>query len=91
MHKVEQFSQLFQQFMGGEKLELLANSMYFDRPSPVIKSSTDKRMLYPIYFDLQKTASIALGNIIATPTSFLLNASGDIIYKHAGRVDFLKS
>ena len=88
MQEVDQLNQLYTQFQGGEKFELLALSMYYDRPDLVIQSSTQANMLFPVYFDLQKKLSHAFGDVIVTPTSFLLNSQGDIIYQHSGRIDF---
>ena len=88
MQEVSHFNQLYTDLQGGEKFELLALSMYYDRPDWVVQSSVEFNMQYPVYFDLQKNLSKAFGNIVATPTSFLLNSSGEIIYQHAGRIDF---
>lgn len=88
LQEVSQLNQLYAKYQGGEKFELLALSMYYDRPDWVIQSSANLNMQYPVYFDLQKKLSHAFGNIVATPTSFLLNASGEIIYQHAGRIEF---
>jgi len=38
--------------------------------------------------DLEKSLSKAFGNVVVTPTSFLINSSGEIIYQHVGRLDF---
>ena len=88
MQEVEHFNQLYALHQGGDKFELLALSMYYDRPDWVIQSAEKFNMQYPVYFDLQKKLSKAFGNIVATPTSFLLNSSGEIIYQHVGRIDF---
>ena len=88
MKEVSQLNQLYHKHRGGEKFELLALSMYYDRPDLVIQTSAQSNMNYPVYFDLQKKLSEAFGHIVATPTSFLLNSSGKIVYQHSGRIDF---
>ncbi len=88
MQEVEELNHLYEQHQGGEKFELLALSMYYDRPDSVVESSTHSEMLYPVYLDLQKSLSKAFGNVVVTPTSFLINSSGEIIYQHVGRLDF---
>lgn len=88
MTEIEHFNHLYHQHNGGNKFELLALSMYYDRPDWVIETSQQHGMKYPVYFDLQKNLSQAFGNIVATPTSFLLNSQGEIIYRHVGRMDF---
>lgn len=88
MAEVTQLNQIYSELRGGENFELLALSMYYDRPDRVIETSLQSGMTYPVYFDLQKTLSNAFGRIVATPTSFLLNSDGKIVYRHAGVLDF---
>ncbi|MBT3204883.1 MAG: TlpA family protein disulfide reductase [Gammaproteobacteria bacterium] len=88
MQEVDELNQLYTQLQGGEKFDLLALSMHYDRPDTVIQSSTKSNMLYPVYLDLQNSLSKAFGDVVVTPTSFLLNSSGEIIYRHVGRIDF---
>lgn len=89
LSEVDELNALYERNQGGTKFELLAPSMYYDRPDWVIDSSHKAGMKYPVYFDLQKNLSKAFGNVVATPTSFLINSQGEIIYRHSGRLDFL--
>jgi peroxiredoxin len=88
MHEVEDFNRLYRKLEGGSRFEMLGISMYYDRPDWVVETSQDRNMLYPVYFDLQKTIATAFGGVIATPTSFLLDADGAIVYRHTGALDF---
>ncbi len=88
MQEVDEFNQLYRDQAGGTEFELLALSMYYDRPDWVIETSRRAGMLYPVYFDLQKQLSKAFGNVIATPTSFLVNRDGQIVNRYTGRLDF---
>ena len=88
MREVEELNRLYQLNKGGKQFELLALSMYYDRPDWVLDSSRKAGMRYPVYFDLQKKLSRAFGNVVATPTSFLINKQGEVIYRHSGRLDF---
>lgn len=88
MNEVDDFNHLYAQNNGGKHFELLALSMYYDRPDWVLDSSQKAGMQYPVYFDLHKKLSRAFGNVVATPTSFLLNKQGEVIYRHSGRLDF---
>jgi peroxiredoxin len=88
MHEVEDFNRLYQQMKGGSEFEMLALSMYYDRPDQVVQTSQQKSMQYPVYLDLKNQLAKAFGNIVATPTTFLINASGEIIYRHTGKLDF---
>lgn len=88
LSEVDEFNRLYENNRGGQLFELLALSMYYDRPDWVLDSSQKAGMQYPVYFDLQKKLSRAFGNVVATPTSFLIDPQGDIIYRHSGRLDF---
>lgn len=88
LSEVDEFNKLYQQNQGGTKFELLALSMYYDRPDWVLDSSHKAGMKYPVYFDLQKKLSKAFGNVVATPTSFLIDKQGEIIFRHSGRLNF---
>jgi thiol-disulfide isomerase/thioredoxin len=89
LSEVDELNALYRRNQGGTKFELLAPSMYYDRPDWVIDSSEKTGMTYPVYFDLSKKLSKAFGNVVATPTTFLINSKGEIIYRHSGRLDFL--
>ena len=88
MHEVEDLNQLYTKLEGGTRFELLALSMSYDRPDQVVHTAQVKGMRYPVYLDLNNELAKAFGNIVATPTTFLLNAGGEIIYRHAGKLDF---
>ncbi|MDJ0833868.1 MAG: TlpA disulfide reductase family protein [Gammaproteobacteria bacterium] len=88
LKEVDEFNQLYRSHAGGSEFELLALSMYYDRPDWVIETSRESGMQYPVYFDLQKQLSSAFGDVRATPTSFLLDRDGRIVYRHSGRLDF---
>jgi len=88
MREVEDFNRLYQQNNGGKDFEILALSMYYDRPDWVLQTRIKSGMTYPVYFDLQKNLSSAFGHVVATPTSFLLDHNGQVIYHHVGRLDF---
>lgn len=88
LQEVEHFNQLYKSHRGGQDFELLALSMYYDRPDWVIETSREQNMRYPVYFDLKQEISKAFGNVVATPTSFLLNSRTEIVYRWTGKVDF---
>lgn len=88
MHEVEAWNTLYQQNQANHPFELLALSMYYDRPDLVVQASQQKGMNYPVYLDLQNQLAQAFGNIVATPTTFIIDSSGGIIYRHAGKMDF---
>ncbi len=88
MSEVNDLNLLYTRHQGGSQFELPALSMYYDRPDRDIEITKKTGMKYPIYFNLKKSLSAALGNILATPTSFLINRLGIVVYRHEGRLDF---
>ena len=88
MHEVEDLNNLYQALNGGDHFELLAPSMVYDRPDQVLQAASIKGMQYPVYLDLNNEIAQAFGNIVATPTTFLFNSAGEIIYQHTGKLDF---
>ncbi len=88
MHEVEDLNHLYQQGGEGESFALLGLSMYYDRPDMVIAASTRAGMQYPVYLDLQRELSRGFGQVRATPTSFLVDAQGEIAHRHEGKLDF---
>ncbi len=90
MHEVNDFNRLYLDKNGGQDFELLALSMYYDRPDWVLESKRKSGMTYPVYFDLHKNLSKAFGNVVATPTSFLVDQKGEIVYRQSGKLDFDK-
>lgn len=87
LKEVNQLNQLYNKNQGKTGFNLLATSMYYDRPDWVIKTSREAGMQYPVFFDLQKDISSAFGGIVATPTIFLVDDQGKIVLQHQGPLD----
>lgn len=90
MHEVDALNRLYSDQQGGSRFELLGLSMYHDRPDSVLESSQRAGMIYPVYLDLDKQLSLAFGNVMTTPTTFLINAEGNIVFRHSGKLDISK-
>lgn len=88
MQEVEAWNALYKQNQLNNQFELLALSMVYDRPDMVIQASQQKGMTYPVILDLQNQLAQAFGNIVATPTTFLLDTKGRITYRQTGKLDF---
>ena len=88
MKDVPLFNRLHQELQPEMPFQVLGLSMYYDRPDWVIETSEKFNMQYPVYFDTQKKLSKAFGEVVATPTSFLVNEKGEITYRHLGVMDF---
>lgn len=87
LKEVEHFNRLYVENQGRTGFNLLATSMFYDRPDWVIKTSREAGMQYPVFFDLQKDISNAFGGIVATPTLFLVDDQGGVVLQHQGPLD----
>ena len=88
MHEVPDLNQLYQVHRGGEAFELLGLTMSYDRPDVILQTRQRAGMQYPVYLDLHNELASAFGDVTATPTSFLIDADGEIVYRHSGKLDF---
>lgn len=72
----------------GDRFELVAVSMDYD-PAEQVQNFI-KNNPYPFIFKMDTDGAIAkaFGNILLTPTSFLIAPNGKIVYKHIGEVHF---
>ena len=58
--------------------------MYYDPPNHVIEFSKSRALPYPITLDIEAKIAKAFGNIKVTPTTFLLNPKGEIVWQKVG-------
>lgn len=70
--------------------ELLAVAMPYDRPDIVIAYASTLAMPWPVVLDVQGNTLSAFGRIQATPTSFLLDVNGRVVFKHVGKLHMAK-
>jgi len=68
-------------------LEIIGVAMQDDRPDYVKEMVKRKKIPYPIAIDTQGEAVAAFGNVQLTPTSFLIDPSGEIIKQKIGEMD----
>jgi peroxiredoxin len=68
-------------------LELFAIAMHYDRPNYVVNTRKTYQIPYDIVLDLQGQLATAFGDISLTPTTLLINSSGEIIYQNIGTFD----
>jgi peroxiredoxin len=67
-------------------LEMIAISMFYDPPSRVVRMVEDKAIGYPVTLDFTAELSKAFGQVELTPTTFVINADGDIVKQTVGAV-----
>ncbi len=86
VEEIPLLSQLHQRFTG-KGLTVLGVAMDYDPPAQV-RALTEKRAIpYTIALDSGGAAARAFGNVRLTPTSFLLDAKGQIAYQKIGIID----
>jgi len=69
---------------------LIGIDMPYDRPDWTIKFIKENLIQYPVSFDLNGDIARAFGGIQATPTTFLIDKKGRIVWKKLGRTNFTK-
>ena len=74
---------LFQQYKSSG-LTIIAVAMYYDPPNHVLAMADSKQLPYQIALDPSGTLARAFGNVQLTPTTFLIDKSGDIVMQKVG-------
>ena len=81
-HLVELYEEL-----GNAGFELIGVAMSYDPPNRVLELTTERQLPYPIALDLDGALAAAFGNVMLTPTSFLIDPDGRIIKHKIGEMD----
>jgi peroxiredoxin len=68
-------------------LEIVAVAMNYDPPSQVLAMRKARRIPYPVALDINADAARAFGNVRGTPTSFLIDADGRVVYRKTGALN----
>lgn len=68
-------------------LEIIGVAMPYDPPSQVQRFVRQREVPYPIALDAQGIATRAFDGVRFTPTAFLLDPAGNIVFSQAGRLD----
>ena len=71
-------------------LEIVGIAMSYDPPNQVLEMSKRKQIPYPIALDIDGSVANAFGNIMLTPTSFLIAPDGTIVKHKIGEMDMEK-
>ena len=67
--------------------ELIAVAMPYDPPNQVQDFVRKEGLPFPIGLDVQAQVVAAFDNVRYTPTAFLIDPAGDIVYRHTGKLD----
>lgn len=86
LKEIPDFKRLYQDYHQSG-LEIIAIAMYYDRPNYVVDTSKAYEIPYDIVLDLDMNLATAFGDVSLTPTTFLLNPKGEIIFQTTGTFD----
>ncbi len=81
-HLVDLYNELKQ-----DGFEIIAIAMSYDPPNRVVELSASEKLPYSIVLDIDGNAAKAFGDIQATPTSFLVDADGQIVERMTGKIN----
>ncbi len=81
--------ELYEEF-GNGGFELIGVAMAYDPPNRVLELSSERQLPYSIALDLDGSLAYAFGNVMLTPTSFLIAPDGRIIKHKIGEMDIVK-
>lgn len=84
VREVNDFIDLYQQFHS-QGLEIIAVAMYYDPPNHVVEMTKAKQIPYQVALDLKAELAYKFGQVILTPTTFLINPQGFITFKKVGQ------
>ncbi|MSR17190.1 MAG: TlpA family protein disulfide reductase [Methylococcaceae bacterium] len=65
-------------------LEIIGVSMYYDPPNQVIEFLKQYTLPYLMTLDISASFAKAFGGVNVTPTTFLLNQKGEIVWQKVG-------
>ena len=70
--------------------EFIAVAMRHDPPNYVIKYAEANRLPFKVALDPMGELAQAFGNVILTPTTFVIDKRGNIVLKITGEADFAR-
>ncbi len=68
-------------------LEIIGIAMPYDPPNRVVALSEKRKLPYPVALDIAGLATKRFGNVSVTPTSFLIDAEGNIVQHKVGQMN----
>jgi len=86
VQEIPHLTKLYQE-LGNDHFEIIAIAMPYDPPNLVVSMIEKRSIPYPVALDIQGNAVKAFGDVLVTPTSFLIDAEGNIVEEHKGELD----
>ena len=87
--EMPQLSKMYRE-LAPQGFRLIGVAMYYDPPAQVRAMRKARDIPYPIVVDSDAGISKAFGDVRLTPTSFLIDAKGRIVYQKLGNLDMTK-
>ncbi|WP_233279530.1 TlpA disulfide reductase family protein [Acidihalobacter yilgarnensis] len=87
--EIPHLAQLYNK-LSPQGFEIIGVAMSYDVPSQVRTMQRDRHIPYPITIDRTDAISKAFGTIRLTPTSFLIDPQGRVVYQKIGNVNIDK-
>ena len=84
--EIPHFIELYQRYHG-KGLEIIAVAMSYDPPNHVLEMSRALQLPYDVALDMQAENAQAFGNVMVTPTTFLIAPDGSIVLQKTGLLD----
>ena len=84
--EMPQLSKMYKE-LAPQGFKLIGVAMYYDPPTQVRAMRKARDISYPIALDDNAAISKAFGDVRLTPTSFLIDAQGRIVYQKLGNLD----
>lgn len=78
-------AELYEEF--GGQMELIGVAMSYDPPNRVLELVRKRQLPYPVSLDLDGALAGAFGNVMLTPTSFLIAPGGKVVRHKIGEMD----
>ncbi|MEM9604793.1 MAG: TlpA disulfide reductase family protein [Pseudomonadota bacterium] len=79
-------AELYETF-NDDGFEIVGVAMYYDPPNQVLELTRQRAVPYPISLDVDGRIGKAFGDVSLTPTSFLVDANGKIVFHKIGELD----
>ena len=84
-HLIELYQEL-----SGSGFEIIGVAMYYDPPNQVLEMARERQIPYPVALDIDGSVAKRFGNVLLTPTSFLIAPDGKIVQQKIGEMDINK-